>query len=96
MASAVTLRERLDRCAGAASLSTADLAVWFELSYQTIRSWRRGAHPQATRRRQIEQRLLWLEQAIDGDVRLPVPLRVRSFERAQYVSAIRENYDRGR
>lgn len=63
----MTLRERLDTCARKGALSTADLAVWFDLSYQTVRSYRAGTEPYAARRPQIEQRLKWLESAIKNN-----------------------------
>ena len=33
----MTLQQRLDRAARRGKLSTADLAVWFALPYQTVR-----------------------------------------------------------
>ena len=92
---ATPFRERLDRVSTVGAISTADLAEWFGLPYATIRSWRSGSEPQAARRPQIEQRLSWLEDAVDTDPRLPVPLLVRSEERRQYLIAIRGAYERG-
>lgn len=87
-----SLKQRLDLCAGQGGLSTADLAAWFDLSYQTIRSWRDGTTPYPMRRPQIEQHLLYLETAVDSDPRLPVPLKVRAQDRKNYIQKVRNDY----
>lgn len=87
-----SLKHRLDVCAARGGLSTADLAVWFDLSYQTVRSWRAGVEPYQSRRPQIEQRLLYLEAAVDSDPRLPVPLEVRAQNRKAYLKKVRNSY----
>lgn len=87
-----SLKQRLDACARRGGLSTADLAVWFDLSYQTVRSWRDGVEPYQSRRPQVEQRLLYLEAATDSDPRLPVPLSVRAQDRKSYLQKIRNDY----
>lgn len=81
----LTLKQRLDKAAKIGALSTADLAVFFDSSYATIRSYRHGARPYETRRPQIEERLARLEKALKTDPRLPVPLNVRAYERRQYI-----------
>ena len=82
------LSERLNRCARTARLSTADLAVLFEIPYGTIRSYRQGTIPYPIRRPQIEERLIWLEAVIASDPRLPIPLRVRATDRAAWLKGI--------
>jgi len=83
-----TLRQRLDACASQAALSTADLAVWFDAAYATLRSYRQGVEPYPARRPQIEQRLQWLEKAIAKSPRFPVPLYVRSSERKRWIQSV--------
>lgn len=88
----LTLRERLDAAATSGSLSTADLSRWFGISYSTLQKWRReGSEPYA-RRRQILERLTWLEYALATDKRLPVPVQVKRDERKGYLEAIRAAY----
>lgn len=82
------LHERLDTCARKGGLSTADLAVWFDLPYPTIRSYREGTQPNAARAPQIEQRLVWLERAIKDDPQLPVPLSVRAGDRRAFIEGV--------
>jgi hypothetical protein len=84
----MNLKKRLDACAATGGLSTADLAMWLDLPYATVRSYRRGIEPYPARRPQIDQRLLALERAIKSDPRLPVPLCVKISERRQYLLSI--------
>lgn len=88
----MTLRERLDACAEKGSLSTADLAVWFSAPHATITSYRKGVEPWPHRRPQIEQRLKWLEQAVNKSSRFPIPLEIR--KRKPYVTAVLRDFDR--
>lgn len=92
----MTLKQRLDACARKGALSTADLATWFELAYATVRSYRAGVEPYDARRSQIEQRLSWLESAIEHDPRLPVPLSVKAIERKEYVTGVLNRVRRNR
>jgi hypothetical protein len=87
-----TLRERLDRCARDGALSTADLAEWFSLSYPTLKSYREGTIPNPARRQQIEQRLQWLETAVEKSPLLPVPLEVRAADRQSYIAGIKRAF----
>ena len=86
-----TLKERLDACATKGALSTADLATWFDLSYQTMRSYRGGVEPYPARQKQIEQRLQWLEKAVKKHPSLPVPLEVRAASRKLYILRVRRD-----
>ena len=88
------LKLRLDRCAKKAAFSTADLALWFDLSYGNIRAYRKGIVPYENRRAQIGQRLAQLEKAINSDSRLPVPLGVWKQQRKEYILAIRDFHNR--
>lgn len=81
----LSLKQRLDKAAKAGALSTADLAVLFESSYATLKSYRQGIRPHEARRHQLEQRLSWLEKVLKTDPRLPVPLSIRAYERKQYI-----------
>ncbi len=88
------LRQRLDACCEKGSLSTADLAVWLDSAYATVRSYRNGVEPYPARRPQIEKRLQWLEKAVATSPRFPVPLYVRSSERKRYVSLVLRDFHR--
>ena len=83
-----TLQQRIDACLEKGALSVADIALWLDLPYPTVKSYRQGTTPQAARQRQIEQRLSWLESAIRTDPRLPVPLSVRARERKAYLMGV--------
>lgn len=85
-------KERLDACATGGSLSTSDLAFWFDQSYATMRAWRQGTTPEPARRKQIGERLLMLENAVKIDPRLPVPLTVRAGERRAYLEGVRRAF----
>ena len=78
------------------AMSVADLAVWLDLSYHTVRSWRSGSVPSEARREQIEHRLLLLDKAIRADAALPVPLSVRAQERKKYIEGILNRVSRRR
>lgn len=92
----ISLQQRLDKSARAAAFSTADLALWFDLPYATIRSYREGTEPYETRRPQIEQRLQWLERAVDKDSQLPIPLTVRASRRKEYILGVFNRVRRNR
>lgn len=85
----VTLKSRLDACAKKGALSTADLAVWFNLPYGTVRSYRQGIEPYDYRRPQIEQSLTCLESAVAKNPGLPMPLSVFGAARKKYLRDIR-------
>lgn len=89
-----SLKDRLDRCAKKGALSTADIAVWMDLSYQTVRSYRQGVEPYENRRPQIIERLAQLEKAISSDARLPIPLGVWKQDRKKYLLDIRASHSR--
>lgn len=88
-----SLKERLDAIARSGSLSTADLAHWFTLSYATMKSYRGGVEPYAARRTQIDQRLNWLETAVKNSPLLPVPMMIKAADRAAYIALIRRDYE---
>lgn len=90
-----TLRERLDRVIKAGGLSTADLSVWFDLPYHTIRNYLEGGEPRPYRRGMIEERLGWLERAVATDPRLPVPALVKLGDRAGYILQVRGSFEGG-
>lgn len=92
----ISLQRRLDAVAKKGSLGTADLALWLDLSYQTVRSYRRGVIPQEARYRQIDERLKGLERALRTDSRLPVPLSVRARERKEYLLGVMSGVSRKR
>jgi hypothetical protein len=77
-------------------MSTADLALWFDLPYGTVRSYRKGTIPIDARLPQILDRLTWLERAIRVDLRLPIPLSVRAHERKEYLLGVRASGRRKR
>ena len=92
----MTLQDRLDKAALAGALSGADLALWFDLSYQTVRAYRVGTVPFTARAALIEQRLKWLENAVKTDPHLPVPLSVRARDRKKYILGVLNRARRGK
>ena len=85
----MTLQRRLNACAQKGALSTADLAVWFGIPYQTVRSYReRERTPNVSRRAAIARRLLLLELALWRDIALPIPLTVRNYERRKHLLGV--------
>ena len=85
----MTLQRRLNACAQKGALSTADLAVWFGIPYQTVRSYREGRRqPLRHRRLAIEGRLILLERALRADKKFPIPLYVRNHERQKFIRGI--------
>jgi hypothetical protein len=93
----MTLQGRLNSVAKRGALSTADLAVWFTMPYQTVRSYREGRRcPTLARRLAIEQRLRLLERALKTDCQLPIPLSVRNHQRQRYIKGILTRANRRR
>lgn len=89
-ASKAPLKDRLAAACEKGGLTTADLEVWFELPYQTMRSYRGGVNPYPARRPQIETRLKLLEAAVDGRRHFPVPLNIRWSDRKEYIRGVFE------
>jgi hypothetical protein len=85
----MSLTKRLNTCRRKGGLSTADLAQWFTLPYQTMRMYVEGrAEPYEARRPQIDARLVALEAAIKRGRHFPVPLDVRLTERKAYIADV--------
>ena len=85
----MTLQGRLNSAAKRGALSTADLAVWFTMPYQTVRSYREGRRrPTLARRLAIEERLQLLEKALRRDAALPIPLSVRNHQRQKLILGV--------
>jgi DNA-binding XRE family transcriptional regulator len=89
-----SLQQRLDRCRKRGALSRADLALWLDVSYQTLYDYLKGAIPHEYRRSQIEQKLKWLEEAVDGGQYFPLAFTIRQKDRAALVLQIRAKYAR--
>lgn len=63
-----------------AHLSTADLKIWFDRPYQTVRRWLEGSAPYQDRR-EVENRLAHLLEAIEMRM-LPLPTNLKQSQRA--------------
>ena len=86
---------RLEAAAVRAGFTTADLTLWFDAAYQTMRWWRAGRHaPLAAQLPQLEERLKWLETACQKPSKLPVPLDVRQPARRNYILRIRKAFEK--
>ena len=86
---------RLDAVARDACFTTADLALWFDSHYATVRAWRDGINvPNAARLPQLEERLKWLKEACRVDAGLPVPLTVRAGDRKEYILGVRQRFSK--
>ena len=84
-----TIAQRLVRCMDAGALSVADLAVWMNVAYPTMRAWVQGRVPRSARARQLELSLAKLERAIDRGTGLPVPMELSQHKRPAYMGALR-------
>lgn len=93
---------RISRCVKRGDLSRADLALWFGRPYTTIRSWvelERIPNPDTPPGREAHRLLVLLEQAIEHDVRFPIPVHLSQRYRKKYVQQLvtkhvgRQNYD---
>jgi len=85
-------RPRVCAAAKQGALTTADLALWFDSAYPTMKAWRWGIHaPNAARGAQLDGRLTALEQAVK-EKQFPLALSVRAAERKTVILAIRHRY----
>lgn len=88
-----SFRTRLAAAAKAAAFTDADLAVWLDCAYATVRAWRQGRHePLPAIRPQLDTRLSWLERATKAR-KFPVALGVRQKDRGIYILAVRKKYE---
>lgn len=85
-----TFSERLEDCVDRGRLTGADLAIWFNRPYPTVRTWRLGlSEPWRPWRQEAEAWLRLLEKAIHL-MRLPMPSSFNAAERRLYIKRLRD------
>jgi hypothetical protein len=85
----VTFSDRLNRCAGAADLTLADLSRWFDRPHATVNTWRKGRTPFGPAGREAEADLERLEHAVRFDSRLPIPPKLTPTARIHLLQEVR-------
>ena len=88
----MTFGQRLQRVQKGGNLTVADLARWFDRSYQTVRGWRDGkCEPGGAPldREHVEALLKLLEGMVRRKHKFPVP-RLSQRDRITYIRDIRE------
>jgi hypothetical protein len=77
------------------SLSVADLALWFDRPYHTVRSWAQwDTKPRGPRVLIIEKNLCVLENLIKRRQGLPVPANIGHYDRPKYIRRLRNGRHR--
>lgn len=82
--------QRLKVCQRGGNLTVADLARWFERSYQTVRSWCGGCEPGGgpIDKQHVADLLKLLESKIKRKQGFPLP-RLAPADRAKYLAKIK-------
>lgn len=94
---------RLRVAQGQASMTTADLAAWFDRSYHTVRSWLydgKEPHEENFRAEDARTRLMLLEKIIRLSKRvkgwgIPIPASLSQRDRNAFVRKVYKNATRG-
>jgi len=89
-----TFQQRLRWCQENGALSVADLSVWFQVAYPTVRAWCQGRIPRNARQSQFGFALAMLESAIREGHGLPIPFELSQHKRPEYVRALRDRFSR--
>ena len=87
--------DRLTACARQGSLSTSDLAYWFDVPQSTMWTWLHGrSEPDGTKRSRdvdlMQSRLTLLEKYIKKHGGFPVPFEVGGHNRPRYIRDVRD------
>lgn len=85
-----TFAQRLKACQRGGNLTVADLARWFERSYQTVRSWCGGCEPSGgpIDKQHVADLLKLLEGKIKRKEGFPLP-RLSPKERVKHLARIK-------
>ena len=70
----------------------ADLQIWFDRPYHTVRTWLlRGSEPRDPGRREAYRRLEILEKAIAAQQGFPIPSTLSNLRRPEHVQQLRDS-----
>jgi hypothetical protein len=90
-----TFAERLQDCVDKGRLTGADLSIWFNRPYPTVRTWRLGlSEPWHPWREEAEQCLIILERLIHQK-ELPMPSSYSAFDRRYRIRELVREYHPG-
>ena len=90
------IQDRLQWCMKHGRMTVADLALWLERSYPTIRNWVSfGVHPHGPRNEKVLEDLEYLEECIRKKRGFPVPFEITHFQRPEYIKGLRDGTDTG-
>jgi hypothetical protein len=83
---------RLKACMKNGRMTVADLALWFDRSYPTVRNWVQfGVKPHGPRNEKFLAELELLEKLIGMRKGFPIPFEVSHFERPSYVEKLKND-----
>jgi hypothetical protein len=83
--------KRLQDCMDKGRLTGADLAIWFDRPYPTVRMWRLGlSEPWKPWREDAELHLVILEGIVRSGVRTPIPSSYNAAARRLYMKRLRD------
>jgi hypothetical protein len=86
----MSTQSRLKACMKNGRMTVADLALWFDRSYPTVRNWVQfGTAPHGPRNEKFLAELELLEKLIRKREGVPVPFEVNHFERPAYIEKLR-------
>lgn len=88
-----TIQDRLRWCLKNGRMTVADLAVWCNRSYPTVRTWVLwGVEPRGPRTEQLFERITLLERLIHKGKDFPVPYWIGHFDRPYYIKKVRDGH----
>jgi len=90
----MSTQSRLKACMKNGRMTVADLALWFDRSYPTVRNWVQfGTAPHGPRNEKFLAELDLLEKLIRNEKGFPVPFSITHFERPGYIEKLRHEQD---
>jgi len=90
-----TFRLRLLAVMKQGSLTTADLSIWFDRPYHTVRGWLLGYNPWGVHRDRTFKLLENLERTIKSKRKFPVPDRLSPVQRREHITQVRNDLHAG-
>ena len=91
----LTFQERMERAKNAGKLTNADLSVWFDRPYATVRGWLKGREPWGPHGEESRRLLKLLEQAIGQRRGFPVPVYLSPAGRRRHMTKVRHDLNGG-
>lgn len=87
----MTLQKRLRTAKSLGDMAVADLALWFDRPYPTVRCWlEQGYQPRGPGGKEALRRLAILEVAIASRQGFPIPANLRSHARPGHIKSLRD------